>query len=94
MLQEDGRERPARVTGRHVDQSTEGPVQQLRLAERAAWQELQRLGERVRAGELLVATPARTAQLARQREAYRRAQGTWRVARQALDGCLQGRSVE
>ena len=35
MLQEDGRERPARVTGRHVDQSTEGPVQQLRLAERA-----------------------------------------------------------
>ena len=87
MLNEDAEVRPVRV-GRPVDQSTEGPIQQLRLAERAAWQELQRLGERVRTGDLLVATPARAARVDRQREAYRRAQGTWRVARQALDRCL------
>ena len=94
MLREDGRERPASAGGGQANQRGEGPVQQLRLAERAAWQELQRLGERVRAGEIFAATPARAGQLARQREAYRRAQGTWRVARQALDSCLQGRPVE
>jgi len=62
--------------------------------ERAAWRELQRLGERVRAGEVFAATPAGAAQLARQREAYRRAQRTWRVARETLDCCPQGQPVE
>ena len=94
MVLWDDREAPKGVAGGHADQRAEGPVQHLRLAERAAWQELQRLSERVTAGELFAATPAGAAQLARQREAYRRAQGAWRVARQALDCCLQGRLVE
>ena len=94
MVQQDGRDRPHRMGDGRADPRADGPVQQLRVTERAAWRELQRLGERVRAGELFAATPAGAAQLARQREAYRRAQGTWRVARQALDCCLQGRLVE
>ena len=94
MMQRGGREWTVRVDGDQAGPRDEEPVQQLRRTERAAWQELQRLGERVSAGELFAATPAGAAQLARHREAYRRAQGTWRVARQALDSCLQGRLVE
>ncbi len=94
MVLWDDREAPKGVAGGRADPWADGPVQQLRLTERAAWQELQRLGERVRAGELFAATPVGAAQLARQRDAYRRAQRTWHVARQTLDCCLQGRPVE
>ena len=91
MLGEDVRARAQKLNGDQTDHSEEGRVDYLRLVERAAWQELQRLGEGVVSGELGAIAPARAAQLARHREAYRRAPETWRVARQALDRCLQGR---